>query len=752
MINVGSMFASYTLDTKGFSMGVKSISRGFSTMRRGIDRARKQLFSLKGALVGLGLGLVAKSFITAAATAEGYRVRLRYLLGSVEEGNRLFAEMAEYAGRVPFEYEKVMESATALSGVMNGGVDEIKEWMPMIGDLAAVTGLSIEQTTSQVIRMYSAGAASADMFRERGVLAMMGFQAGVSYSAEETRRMMMESWNKMGSQFKGATSGLANTWKGLMSMYGDAWFQFRNLVMEAGVFDFMKAGARMFLDHLKKLKEEGRLDEWAKNMADSVVNSFYYIGVGVARISDAFRGWKMIWEGLKGGFAIFASFITASLRLILIPIKEVMTLLEKIGLQGEGSGEMWKGVLDTVTESNKYWNEVLVESDQNLAKLVEQVPNVEKFKSVFEKLATVAESFGKKKIVPEMRYNLGDMYYFTPDATVEAEKARLEWFVSSRKKEYVIGKLWMTRGLEVQKDVADYSFKIDQNQIINHLKAMETIKEFAEGYHLFRKKQLGKLIEKFRAANITETDIERWKTEELKKYQQESLQFRLEHATSYAEALRTALELEVMDFQSAYQKMAGFVLESFGAMEKTTGDFFYDSFTGQLKSAKEYFREFTLSITRAWTDMLSQMLVEWMKKRVLMGMIGGLRGLFGIGATVTTAEYGAMIGGYHTGGTIGKDVPSFTRMVSPAAFAGAKRYHTGLKGDEFPAILQRGETVTPKGESAGGDNYNIFITAIDAQSFAELARRTPEAIIGPFVEQVNSNNPALRSAIKTAMG
>ncbi len=58
----------------------------------------------------------------------------------------------------------------------------------------------------------------------------------------------------------------------------------------------------------------------------------------------------------------------------------------------------------------------------------------------------------------------------------------------------------------------------------------------------------------------------------------------------------------------------------------------------------------------------------------------------------------------HSGGVIGTS--SFpTRIVPAGIFANAPRYHSGLAGDEFPAILQRGETVLPKG--SGGVVVNI---------------------------------------------
>ena len=250
----------------------KGVMGGFTSKLKG---AVGTVFNLKNALLGMagaaGLGMVSKAFVNAASTAEQYRVRLEVLLGSTKEANRMFQDMTAYAAKVPHTYQEIMASATSLSGVMKGGVDEIKQYMPMIGDLAAVTGMSLQETTGQVIRMYSAGAAAADMFRERGITAMMGFKAGVHYSTEETRKMMFESWNKTDSQFKGATDKLGKTWKGLTSMMADRWFQVRNKVMDAGLFDKLKGGLDSVIKKIDELDKSGRLDTWAKNMGDAVL-------------------------------------------------------------------------------------------------------------------------------------------------------------------------------------------------------------------------------------------------------------------------------------------------------------------------------------------------------------------------------------------------------------------------------------------------------------------------------------------------
>lgn len=78
----------------------------------------------------------------------------------------------------------------------------------------------------------------------------------------------------------------------------------------------------------------------------------------------------------------------------------------------------------------------------------------------------------------------------------------------------------------------------------------------------------------------------------------------------------------------------------------------------------------------------------------------------------------------HAGGMVGAPGPG--RMVPALAFAGAPRMHSGgwagLRPDEVPAILQRGERVLSRREAAGfgaGGNVTVNINARDAESFRQ---------------------------------
>lgn len=275
---IGKLFVSMGLDTKDFVSGSKQVDKELSGIHKSVTSLSGGLKAIAGlgaaAFTGWGISKVADSFLDAAKKTENYRTRLTVFLGSAEEGNKVFKEMADYASRVPFEFENVMGAATQLAGVMKGGVKDIKQWMPLIGDLAAASGLSIEETTGQVTRMFSAGAASADLFRERGILAMLGFQSGVTYSGQETAKQLVAAWEDVNSKFRGATDKLAQTWEGKMSMIADAWFAFRNSVMESGAFDMAKGYLDDLLKKINEMKENGDLKKWAEETGAQIIEAF----------------------------------------------------------------------------------------------------------------------------------------------------------------------------------------------------------------------------------------------------------------------------------------------------------------------------------------------------------------------------------------------------------------------------------------------------------------------------------------------
>ena len=281
-------------------------SAQFNKLRSKVNQVAK-LAAGFGAAFAAGAGVASKALIDVGSKTENLRVRMNAMLGSVGEGNKVFQDMTQFASEVPFAYDDIMESATQLSGIVKGGAAEIKATMPIIADLAAVSGLTIQQTTDQVSRMFSAGAGAADLFRERGITSMLGFQAGVSVSAEKSKQMLIEAFESPSSKFRGAALKMATTWDGVMSMIGDKWFAIKSQIADAGVFNYFKSIAIVINDMMGKALDTTKANAatWANSVIDGIRSVFNAVGF----LSNAFRGFEILWKGLELAFAKVAQSI-----------------------------------------------------------------------------------------------------------------------------------------------------------------------------------------------------------------------------------------------------------------------------------------------------------------------------------------------------------------------------------------------------------------------------------------------------------
>ena len=191
-----------------------------------------------GAIAAIGVTRAIGGFIEAGKTVEELQLRLKLLLGSAEEGAEAFDLMNEFAGRVPFTLDSIAASANNLA-VVSDNAQDLQNNLELTANIAAAFGLDMQTAGEQVQRALSGGIASADIFRERGVSAFAGFQQGVSYSAEETARILNEVFGE-GGRGSGAIDEFAGSLTGQVSMVQDAFTRFQQAVA-SGFFDELKA-------------------------------------------------------------------------------------------------------------------------------------------------------------------------------------------------------------------------------------------------------------------------------------------------------------------------------------------------------------------------------------------------------------------------------------------------------------------------------------------------------------------------------
>ena len=163
----------------------------------------------------------------------------------------------------------------------------------------------------------------------------------------------------------------------------------------------------------------------------------------------------------------------------------------------------------------------------------------------------------------------------------------------------------------------------------------------------------------------------------------------------------------------------------------------------------------TETLGEAMLDLLQDIGAVIAKALIMRALFGGSEGggFFGSGGGV----FGMLGLKFHGGGTVGAG--GTPTLVSPSVFADAPRMHgggiAGLRSDEVPAILQRGEVVQPKnarsgGTASGGDSYNITIHAVDAQSFVKMLQSNKGTIESLVVNGLQRGG-ALRTAVKGAV-
>jgi len=245
--------------------------QALNKVRGNLDGVKKAVFNVRNALAGLGAGLVIRNIVNTGKEIEGLQVRLKFLFGSVEEGAKAFDKMAEFASRVPFSLQEIQAGSGNLA-VVAKDADELANLMEITGNVAAATGLDFRTTAEQIQRSFSAGIGAADLFRDRGVRAMLGFKAGATVSIDETVKRFEQVFGA-GGEFGGTTEALAQTLEGTLSMIGDKVFTFKKTLLDAGFFAELK-------------NQFGDLDQFLQDNAETLDELAIAIGKGLA---DAVR-------------------------------------------------------------------------------------------------------------------------------------------------------------------------------------------------------------------------------------------------------------------------------------------------------------------------------------------------------------------------------------------------------------------------------------------------------------------------------
>ena len=369
--------------------------QAFNGIRAGLSNLRASIFSVQSALIGIGGGLVVRSFVNVGREVEELGIRFNFLFGNVAEGQKAFKGLIDFAGRVPFSLEEIA-SASGNLAVVTDNAEELQKVLKITGNVAAVTGLDFRTTAEQIQRSFSSGIGAADLFRERGVRALLGFKAGMTVTTEETIARFEELFGENG-RFSKATEVLATTFTGTLSMLGDKLFKFKLETNEAGFFDFVKNS----LVVINRMIEENSqtLSKFANALSQSLVGFIKGFILGVAGLMDVLSPIFTVLVNGVGGLIEIIKALPPAIRemgilgfLMLgragkIAVIGIIALIKKMGLDldeltnkvfGNSGNESFGRSFDLANEFIKKVDENIIASRESMRELMEAATNFKK--------------------------------------------------------------------------------------------------------------------------------------------------------------------------------------------------------------------------------------------------------------------------------------------------------------------------------------------------------------------------------------
>lgn len=199
------------------------------------------------------------------------------------------------------------------------------------------------------------------------------------------------------------------------------------------------------------------------------------------------------------------------------------------------------------------------------------------------------------------------------------------------------------------------------------------------------------------------------------------------------------------------------------------------AWTSGFQGMEDALVKFTMTGKLSFQDMANSIISDLMRIAIRSSITGplasGLGSMFsgwgGGSSPITTPGFtnanlsGSIWGsGFHSGGVVGVDSPTFTRAVSAYDYLHAPRFHSGggfFKRDEYPAILQYGERVLNRQETAAYNAREWAGRDVMGRSGA-AAQATPQVFVsiqnntGAEVSQETRTDNMGRKNIRVIIG
>jgi hypothetical protein len=262
-----------------------------------IHSVTQRIFSLRAAILGLGIGYVMHDTLRTAASFETLQISLETVTGSSQAAKQGMAWIEDFTRRTPYELDQVADAFRKLAAY---GMEPAK-YLGILGDTASAMGKTLDQA---VEAFADAARGEFERLKEFGVKAKTEGDKVTFSWVENGKRLTKEvqkneiaisdALAKIWSRFEGGMERRMDTWEGLWSNLMDQWSLFQKEVMNSGPLEEMKRQLKEFLDYLGTAEGQNTLRDWAKSTGEGIKT----VVTGLERLLTALGRLKDTWDGI----------------------------------------------------------------------------------------------------------------------------------------------------------------------------------------------------------------------------------------------------------------------------------------------------------------------------------------------------------------------------------------------------------------------------------------------------------------------
>ncbi|MCJ8142971.1 tape measure protein [Ancylobacter sp. A5.8] len=229
-------------------------------------------------VLGIAGGMLMSQLVAPAGEFERFATILTTLQGSAQAAQAALAWISDFAAKTPYDMAGVTDAFVKLRAY---GLDPMSGLLKTLGNTSAAMGKPLIQAVEAIA---DAVTGEFERLKEFGIKgAVDGAYAVFAFTAKDGSQKTIKAlkndrkaieqalafiWN---NKYAGAMDALSATWEGMVSNLADQWSRIRLMIMNAGLFDWMKGRLGDILSTIDRMTADGSLQAWAKDISTTLI-------------------------------------------------------------------------------------------------------------------------------------------------------------------------------------------------------------------------------------------------------------------------------------------------------------------------------------------------------------------------------------------------------------------------------------------------------------------------------------------------